>query len=77
MTPFSDDRRVLLAALIVAPFGEIVRAEPAAAQTAAPLPPIVQPTERTKAGFLARVPFVTRPSRRGIKPMARWSSVTA
>ena len=54
MTPFSDDRRVLLAALIVAPFGEIVRAEPAAAQTAAPLPPIVQPTERTKAGFLAR-----------------------
>jgi tRNA(Arg) A34 adenosine deaminase TadA len=54
MTSFRNDRRLLLSALIVAPFGEIVRALPAAAQTGVSLPAIVQPTERTKAGFLAR-----------------------
>jgi Cytidine and deoxycytidylate deaminase zinc-binding region len=54
MTPFETDRRLLLCAFIVGPFGEIVRAVPAAAQPGSPLPPIVQPAEKTKAGFLAR-----------------------
>ena len=54
MTPPETDRRRLLSALIVVPFGEIVRVAPAVAQTGVPLPPIVQPAEKTKAGFLAR-----------------------
>jgi hypothetical protein len=54
MTPFDTDRRLLVSVHILAAFGEIVRAVPAVAQTGSPLPPIVQPTEKTKAGFLAR-----------------------
>lgn len=44
-------RRRLLSALPLLPFAAVVRASPAAAQTA---PPIQQPAERTKAGYLAR-----------------------
>ena len=53
MAPFSSDRRLLLSALLV-PFDGLVRAAPAIAQSGATLPPIVQPSEKTKAGFLAR-----------------------
>jgi tRNA(Arg) A34 adenosine deaminase TadA len=54
MAPFKFDRRLLLSALTVAPFGEFLRAGPALAQTEPALPPLVQPPERTKAGFLTR-----------------------
>jgi hypothetical protein len=77
MTPFSNDRRLLLSALIVSPFGEIVRVVPAVAQTADPLPPIVYPPRRPRPDSLrGHALFAIRPSRRGIKPMARWSSAT-
>jgi threonine dehydratase len=45
---------LLLSALIVAPFGEILRAGPVLAQIGPALPPLVQPPERTNAGFLTR-----------------------
>jgi pyrimidine deaminase RibD-like protein len=54
MALFKTDRRLLLSALIVTPFGEVLRTGPALAQTGSALPPLVQPPERTKAGFLAR-----------------------
>ena len=54
MALFKTDRRLLLSALVVAPLGEILRAGPALAQTGPALQPLVQPPERTKAGFLAR-----------------------
>jgi hypothetical protein len=44
-------RRRLLSALTLLPFAATFRAAPAVAQTP---PPIPQPTERTKAGYLAR-----------------------
>ena len=46
-------RRLLLSGLLLAPLA-VRGVTPAAAQAGAPLPPIVQPTEKTKAGFLAR-----------------------
>jgi len=46
------DRRRLLSALTLVPFAGLLRASPAAAQSV--LPPIAQPAEPTKAGFLAR-----------------------
>jgi tRNA(Arg) A34 adenosine deaminase TadA len=54
MAQFKSDRRLLLSALIAAPFGEILRAGPAFAQAEPVLPPLVQAPERTKAGFLTR-----------------------
>jgi cytidine/deoxycytidylate deaminase-like protein len=54
MPQTSPDRRLLLSALILAPLPAILRVSPAAAQTGATLPSIVQPNEKTKAGFLAR-----------------------
>src|SRR5687767_9823790 len=54
MPESSPNRRLLLSALVLAPLAGAQRVAPAAAQAGAPLPPIVQPTEKTKAGFLAR-----------------------
>lgn len=54
MAFLTSDRRLLLSALILAPFGGILRAAPATAQSGLALSPIVQPSEKTKAGFLAR-----------------------
>jgi tRNA(Arg) A34 adenosine deaminase TadA len=49
------DRRALLSTLLIAPFcGMVVRATSVCAQTSSMLPPLVQPQEKTKAGFLAR-----------------------
>jgi guanine deaminase len=48
------DRRLLLSTLTFAPLLGLLRASPATAQARKDFPPIVQPTERTKAGFLAR-----------------------
>lgn len=48
------DRRFLMSLLTLAPFAGTLRAAPAAAQSGATLPPIVQPAEKTKAGYLAR-----------------------
>ena len=50
----SADRRSLLTALLVAPFAGSVPVTSATAQGATSFPPIVQPQEQTKAGFLAR-----------------------
>jgi len=47
------DRRLLLAGLSVAPL-ILLSGRPAAAQATTPMPPIVQPAERNKAGFLER-----------------------
>ena len=47
-----ETRRLLLSALALAPLG-LLRTSPAAAQPAAPLPPIVQPPEPTRAAFFA------------------------
>lgn len=48
------DRRLLMSMATLAPFAAMLRAAPAAAQSGAPLPPIVQAREKTKAGFLER-----------------------
>lgn len=48
------DRRHLISLLTLAPFAGPLHAAPAAAQTGATMPPIVQSPEKTKAGFLAR-----------------------
>jgi tRNA(Arg) A34 adenosine deaminase TadA len=48
------DRRLLLSVLALAPFAGMLRPAPAAAQSGTSFPPIVQPAEKTKAGFLAR-----------------------
>ena len=53
MAPLSFDRRLLLSTLLV-PLEGLARGMPAAAQSHAALPAIVQPSEKTKAGFLAR-----------------------
>jgi tRNA(Arg) A34 adenosine deaminase TadA len=45
------ERRALLSLAALAPVSALLRSNPAATQAA---PPIVQATERTKAGFLAR-----------------------
>ena len=49
MAHHDRNRRLLMSALALAPFAGMVRGAPAAAQS-----PIVQPAEKTKAGFLAR-----------------------
>ena len=53
MAPLSFDRRLLLSALLV-PFDGLVSVAPATAQSGTSLPPIIQPAEKTKAGYLAR-----------------------
>jgi hypothetical protein len=54
MTRHDCDRRLLLTALTLAPFAGGLRPTAAAAQGGTALPPIVQPEQPTKAGFLAR-----------------------
>jgi hypothetical protein len=48
MAHHDGNRRLLVSALALAPFASMVRGAPAPAQS-----PIVQPAEKTKAGFLA------------------------
>lgn len=48
------NRRTVLSALLVLPSAEIVQAPAVQAQTSRTLPPLAQPQEPTKAGFLAR-----------------------
>jgi tRNA(Arg) A34 adenosine deaminase TadA len=54
MASHTSNRRTFLSALLVVPTAEIVQARSVNAQTSTTLPPIVQPQEKTKAGFLAR-----------------------
>jgi tRNA(Arg) A34 adenosine deaminase TadA len=56
MPHHNHDRRVLLSAFALVPLAGMARPAPVAAQTGAggALPPIQQPAEKTKAGFLAR-----------------------
>jgi tRNA(Arg) A34 adenosine deaminase TadA len=54
MASHSSNRRALLSALLIAPIAGMVRATSVRAQTSSKLPPLVQPQEKTKAGFLAR-----------------------
>jgi tRNA(Arg) A34 adenosine deaminase TadA len=51
---YNHDRRFLFSLLTLAPFAAMLRAAPAAAQSPTALSPIVQPAEKTKAGFIAR-----------------------
>jgi tRNA(Arg) A34 adenosine deaminase TadA len=53
MAPRFSDRRTLLSSLLSAPFVGI-GASPVRAQASRASPPLVQPQEKTKAGFLAR-----------------------
>ncbi len=69
-------RRRLLSALTLIPFAGLLRASAAAAQSVSP--PIAQPVEPTKAGFLARARALRdRPSARATSPTERWSCATA
>jgi tRNA(Arg) A34 adenosine deaminase TadA len=54
MVQHDCDRRFLFAVLTLAPFAGILRPSPARAQPRTEFAPIVQPSERTKAAFLAR-----------------------
>jgi hypothetical protein len=54
MARHACDRRLLLSALTVAPLAALLRPSAATGQARKDLPPLVQPGERTKAGFLAR-----------------------
>jgi tRNA(Arg) A34 adenosine deaminase TadA len=54
MASFNLNRRLVLAGLTMPATYGVVRVAPAIAQTGVALPPLKQPTERTKAGFLAR-----------------------
>ncbi len=54
MTHPQPDRRFLVSALLLAPLASFARPRAAVAQAATGSSPIVQPNERTKAGFLAR-----------------------
>ena len=54
MTENHPGRRILLSALLLAPLPLLTRSHKAIAQTAPGSSPIVQPSEKTKAGFLAR-----------------------
>jgi len=53
MVPFSFNRRLLLSAPLV-PVAGLSRGTPAVGQSQTARPAIVQPTEKTKVGFLAR-----------------------
>jgi hypothetical protein len=54
MTHPHPGRRFLVSALLLAPFASLARSRAANAQAAPASSPIVQPNEKTKAGFLAR-----------------------
>jgi tRNA(Arg) A34 adenosine deaminase TadA len=54
MTQPYPGRRILLSMLLLAPLPLLARSQKAIAQTASGASPIVQPSEKTKAGFLAR-----------------------
>jgi tRNA(Arg) A34 adenosine deaminase TadA len=54
MVQHDRDRRLMISALTLAPFAAVWSPSSAAAQSGSQLPPIVQPTEQTKAAFLAR-----------------------
>ena len=54
MTQPHPGRRILLSTLLLAPLPLLARSQKAIAQTASGASPIVQPSEKTKAGFLAR-----------------------
>jgi tRNA(Arg) A34 adenosine deaminase TadA len=54
MASFHLNRRLLLSALAMPAACGMVRLAPAIAQTGTALPPLTQPAEKTKAGFLAR-----------------------
>ena len=54
MTRRDCDRRLLLSALTVAPLAALLRPAAAMGQARKDLPPLMQPSERTKAAFLAR-----------------------
>jgi tRNA(Arg) A34 adenosine deaminase TadA len=53
MGPRNYDRRVLLSALSLAPFADLIKPVPAAAQPGSPPSPIVQPREKTKVAYFA------------------------
>ena len=53
MTQPHPGRRILLSTLLLAPLPLLARSHKAIAQTAPGPSPIVQPSEKTKAGFLA------------------------
>jgi guanine deaminase len=54
MASHTSNRRTFLSALLLVPTTEIAQATSVKAQTSTAHPPIVQPQEKTKAGFLAR-----------------------
>jgi len=54
MASHTANRRTVLSALLALPAAEIVEAPAVQAQTSRTFPPLAQPQERTKAGFLAR-----------------------
>lgn len=54
MAEHDRDRRLVLTVLTLAPVAATVRPARAAAKSGTPLPAIEQPTEKTKAAFLAR-----------------------
>ena len=54
MTQPQPDRRLMVSALLLAPFASLARPRAAIAQAAPASSPIAQPNEKTKAGFLAR-----------------------
>ena len=54
MTRPHPGRRILLSTFLLAPVTLLARSHKAIAQTAPGASPIVQPREKTKAGFLAR-----------------------
>ena len=61
MVALSFDRRLLLSALLV-PFAGVSHGTPAVGQSQTALPAIVQPTEKTKAGFShGRAHFAMKP----------------
>ena len=54
MTDPEPEQPIVLTTVLFAPFASLARPHEAIAQTAPGALPIVQPSEKTKAGFLAR-----------------------
>ena len=78
MTRRDCDRRLLLSALTVAPLAALLRPAAAMGQARKDLPPLMQPSERTKAAFLARARALrSKPSGRATRDMAPSSCATA
>ena len=73
MTRPHPGRRILLSTFLLAPVALLARSR-AIAQTAPGASPIVQPSEKTKAGFLARARALRDQAvREGDQGMGRWS----